>query len=146
MEKIIELAQFLGIEADTIEKDEYNENKFYADGGEYLVLTDEEADKATAEEIESLLWAFNADFIIEKTGLSRKMSDYEVKSVIESLTELQGKTCESCNEFIKAVIKGTCGLENFIIAAVNADGRGHFLASYDNNENESDNYFIYRVN
>ena len=144
--KIKALAEFLGIEADAIEKDEHVENRFYADGGEFLVLTDKEADKAAAEEIEFSLWAFNADFIIEKTGLSRKMSDYEAKSVIESLRKMQESTCESCNEFIKAVIAGTCGLENFTLAAINADGRAHFLATYDDKENESGDYYIYRTN
>ena len=36
------------------------------DGTEWLVLTDEEADEITREEIEESLWAFNPHFIIDR--------------------------------------------------------------------------------
>jgi hypothetical protein len=38
------------------------------------------------------------------------------------------------------------GLEGFVEEAVSADGRGHFLSSYDGEENEQDGFYIYRIN
>lgn len=34
----------------------------------------------------------------------------------------------------------------FVNDAIDADGRGHFIALYDGYENEQDGYFIYRQN
>jgi hypothetical protein len=59
---------------------------------------------------------------------------------------MQEKCCEGCNDFFKAIIKGTCGLDKFVEDAIEADGRGHFLAYYDGEENEQGDCFIYRVN
>ena len=64
----------------------------------------------------------------------------------ESLKKMQQDQCESCNEFIRALIDGKEGIESFIDSAVSADGRGHFLSSYDGEENEEGDYFIYRIN
>lgn len=59
---------------------------------------------------------------------------------------MQENCCESCNEFIRALIDGTCGIDEFVREAIMSDGRGHFIATYDGEENEQDEYFIYRVN
>ena len=144
--KLADLKDFLKDTPMAIEKG-YDENHFQTiDGAEYLVLTDEEADKATREEIEGLLWAFNADFILKKTGFSDKLSSGEWTAMKAALEEMQNKTCEACNEFIKGLINGTCGFDKFIEAAIEADGRGHFLASYDGEENEQGDCYIYRIN
>lgn len=144
--KMADLKDFLK-DTPAIVSQGYDENHFETDdGAEYLVLTDEEADKATRDEIESLLWAFRADFILKKTGFSDKLSSGEWTAMKAALEEMQNKTCESCNEFIKGLINGTCGLDEFVAAAIEADGRGHFLAYYDGEENEQGDSFIYRVN
>ena len=143
--KMADLAEYLGINQSEIRQG-YDENHFETDDAEYLVLTDEEADKATRDEIESLLWAFRPDFILKKTGFSDKLSAGEWTAMKAALEEMQHKTCESCNEFIKGLINGTCGLDEFVTAAIEADGRGHFLAYYDGEENEQGDSFIYRVN
>ena len=104
----------------------------------YLVLTDEEADEKATENIKDSLWAFNAAFILSECGLDM--------SGVESLKQMQEKSCESANDFILSLVEKTCGLNSFIKAAISADGRGHFLSSYDGNENESGEYFIYRTN
>ena len=59
---------------------------------------------------------------------------------------MQRNSCEDCNEFIKAMIDGTCGMNNFVERAIDADGRGQFLSQYDGEENEFGGYFIYRIN
>lgn len=109
---------------------------------DYLILTDEEADEQAKEYIKDSLWAFNADFIIGECGL-----DF---SGVESLKKMQEKSCEGANDFILSLVEKTCGLASFVEAAISADGRGHFLSSYDGEENEvtvnGKAYYIYRVN
>ena len=135
MTKIEALAKFLEISTEDITETDWS--TLEADGGEFLVMTDEEADAKAYEEIEESLWAFNADFIIDMCGFSGGE---------KSLIAMQRESCENCNEFIKAMIEGTCGLDKFVDVAIESDGRGHFISMYDGEENEQDEYFIYRVN
>ena len=135
MTKIEALAKFLEIGIEDIT--ETNWDTLEADGSEFLVLTDEEADAKAYSEIEESLWAFNADFIIDMCGFSGGE---------KSLIAMQRESCEDCNEFIKAMIEGTCTLDTFVQSAIETDGRGHFISMYDGEENEQDEYFIYRVN
>ena len=135
MTKIEALAKFLEISTEDITETDWS--TLEADGGEFLVLTDKEADAKAYEEIEESLWAFNADFIIDMCGFSGGE---------KSLIAMQRESCENCNEFIKAMIEGTCGLDKFVDVAIESDGRGHFISMYDGEENEQDEYFIYRVN
>jgi hypothetical protein len=92
---------------------------------DYYVLTDSEADEKAAEYIKDSLWAFNASFIIEHSKLP-----YEAKEMVQSF---QSVKCESANDTIEALIED---MNEFVQDAIRADGRGHFLSSYDGNENE----------
>ena len=122
------LAEFLNIDLEDV--DSYEDD--------YLVLTDDEADEAVREYIKDSVWAFNASFILCECGLDGSGED--------SLKAMQEKSCESANDFILSLIEKTCGLDEFVDSAVCADGRGHFLSSYDGEENEQGEYFIYRTN
>ena len=135
MTKIEALAKFLEISIEDITETDWG--TLEADGSEFLVLTDEEAYAKAYEEIEESLWAFKAEFIIDMCGFSGGE---------KSLIAMQRESCEDCNEFIKAMIKGTCGLNFFMNRAIKYDGRGHFISMYDGEENEQDEYFIYRAN
>ena len=135
MTKIEALAKFLEIGIEDITETDWG--TLEADGSEFLVLTDEEADAKAYEEIEESLWAFNADFIIDMCGFSGGE---------KSLIAMQRESCEDCNEFIRAMIEGTCGMDSFVESAIETDGRGHFISMYDGEENEQNEYFIYRVN
>ena len=122
------------------EIEEYEENN-----GDYLVLTNSEADEKAAEYIKDSLWAFNASFLAGETGI-----DDEVFKAIQD----NGK-CEGNNNAIESCIDD---MESFVNAAISADGRGHFLAGYDFEENEETvniygegdaanaTFYIYRVN
>ena len=103
--------------------------------GDYLVLTDEEADEAVREDIDGIVWAFNSAFLSVHTGVD--------VIAIEAIQDL----CEGGNDAIKSMIKD---FDYFVEDAVRADGRGHFLASYDHEENEimfnGVEYYIYRRN
>lgn len=91
--------------------------------GEFAVGTEADADKDCAEYIEDSAWAFTSSFLSRYTGLPEEM----FSAVQES--------CESANDAILICIKrAEGGLAGFIELAVDADGRGHFLASYDHEQ------------
>ena len=142
MSKLETLAEFLEVGTNEIEESKYYDNGFSYGNQEYLVLTDEEADKKVAEEIRETLWAFNADFIMAHAKNYDEMSDYEYRSAVESLRQAQGTQCESLNGLVYAIIED---FDDFVESAVMSDGRGHFISHYDGYENEQGNYYIYRV-
>jgi len=121
-----------------VEEARYGDNTFEVGRCEYRVLTDDEADDAALEYIEESLWAFNAEFLAGQTNLP-----------VEVFTALADQ-CEGANDAILAIIKQTCGLNDFVADAVSADGRGHFLGQYDGDEGEirigGTDYYIYRNN
>lgn len=112
-----------------------NDDDVYSD--DYLVLTDSEADEKAADYITDSLWAFNAEFLSGETGI-----DVEVFKAIQD----NGK-CEDNNQSIESCIDD---MDGFIQAAISADGRGHFMSTYDGEEYEEtvngETYFIYRIN
>ncbi len=112
-------------------------------GNEYKVLTEEEADEATAEEIKNSLWAFTPEFILHHTDFYQYSTDYEDEAFLDALRNLQERICEGADAIIRALI---LDLDKFIEDAVDADGRGHFISFYDGKENESDDFYIYRIN
>ena len=138
MDRIKALAEYLG---ESVENLRNNGDNYFqvVDGYEYLVLTDGEANEKAQEYIEDSLWAFNADFILDTCGLDSS------SNIIRSLRKMQEDSCEGCNDFIRALVDGTCGIDEFTKQAILADGRGHFLSSYDGEEGEQDGYFIYCI-
>lgn len=140
MEKLEALAKFFECSPDDLKPDcqSYGLDVYSLGEKEYAIGTDDEADEAAKEYIEQSLWAFNADFILEQCGLPLELSE-----AISAFTE---KKCEGANDSIQKLIERTCGLDSFCRAAIRADGRGHFLASYDSTENEMDGFYVYRIN
>ena len=110
------------------------ENEFEEGGRSYLVLLDDEADQVAQERIKESLWAFNASFLASYTKLPQK--------IFEALQ----KDGEGSNDTILQLIETQSNLEDFANDAVSADGRGHFIASYDFDENEEGIFYIYRTN
>lgn len=114
-------------------------------GNEYRVLTDEEADKAAEEYIEESLWAFNAEFILEHSKIEVVGREYD--EIVKAFHKMQETLCESANALVKALVTDiNDSIDDFVQAAVEADGRGHFISSYDGEEYESENFYIYRTN
>lgn len=109
-------------------------------GNDYLVLTDSEADEKAKECIVSSLWAFTPSFLAERTELYT-----EVFEAIQG----NGK-CECNNDTIYNLIQKLDDIDSFVQAAISADGRGHFLSSYDGIETEETTqgvtFYIYKVN
>jgi len=128
----IVLAHYL-VEGDN--RPDYDEAQNDYDNQDYLVYTDEEADEAVREEIEESLWAFTPSFLSAHTGVDEE--------VFVALAD----RCEVNNDSYKRMIKD---FDAFVDDAVACDGRGHFLAPYDHEENEITfngiTYYIYRRN
>ena len=114
------------------------ENEFECNGETYIVLTDEEADAAAAQDIELSLWAFNASFLAGY--MPEGISEDDVNSI-------RGDRCEDANGAIIALVNAGRGLETLIEAAIGLDGRGHCLAHHDGEEHESEcgTFYFYRV-
>jgi len=102
-------------------------------GEDYLVLTDEEADEKVYEYIADTVWGFTPSFLSGYTGI-----DEEVFVTLQEAGKYDA---------IRSMIQD---FDAFVEAAVSADGRGHFLATYDHNEYDvtvyDTTYYIYRVN
>lgn len=135
------LAAWLGVEESEITEarfDCWGLTVFEVGSDSYAVGTDEEADAACVSYIEDSLWAFKGTFIAEACGLP-----YELGEMLSSFSE---KKCEDANPALRALVGKTCGVCAFARKAIGADGRGHFLASYDGDEIDLGNgFFAYRI-
>lgn len=114
------------LEIDTDDVSEGYGDELDAGGlGTFLVLSDDEAGAAVFDYVRESVWAFNADFLAKQTDVPAEM--------FEAVQE----QCEGANDAILPLIERTeDGLAGFVAAAVEADGRGHFLAGYDGEEIE----------
>ena len=91
--------------------------------GEYAIaFSDDIANNAAKQYIEDSLWAFNAEFLANETDMP-----------VEVYKALQPQY-EDSSDAILELIEKTCGLDSFIKSAIAADGRGHFISSYDSQE------------
>lgn len=141
--KLKALSKYLEEPMKDLEPSEYGDDTFAINRQDYMVLTDEEANTAAKDYIKESLWAFNADFIIDHSDLP-----YES---IEMIKGYQESKCEGANETIEALITD---IDEFVDDAICADGRGHFLNTYDDEENEitikvkdkEHTFYIYRIN
>lgn len=105
-------------------------------GINYHAGTDEEMDEVATVYIKDSLWAFNSNFLAQQTDMPE-----------EVFKALQPQ-CESANEAVEAIVEKTCGIEEFVEAAISADGRAHFLNNWDGSEEtatvEGEDYYAYR--
>lgn len=132
------LEMFLGEEVENL-----CDNIFESESGaEYMVLTNDEADSETENRIRELLWAFNADFILKHTSFYHVSTEEKDQVFTNSLKIMQNTLCENANDLVYAMIED---IDFFIVDAIEADGRGHFLSDYDGEENEQNGYYIYRT-
>ena len=137
-------AKALGCEPEYLTKESYDHyglTVYSGNGMEIAIGTDEEADTATAEYIKESLWSFNPSFILSHSKVA--YSDRLQKALVH----LQKELCEDANPLVEALIKD---LDHFVSDAISSDGRGHFLSSYDSEEQEIDIngtiFFYYRLN
>lgn len=99
---------------------------YKVDGVEWAyAATDAAAYRACRAYIYDTVWAFNADFLV------RYMPKGVTKEVVEAI---QKNGSEDANEPIFAMLRNK---RKFLIEAISADGRGHFLSGYDGHERDS---------
>mgnify|MGYP001175559686 CR=1 FL=1 len=137
------LAVHLDIDADVIAVRDYDDCLF-GEGQdfdhEYLVLTDEEATQRAIDAARNSLWAFQKTFWGNYTDLS--------PSAVKAIGKAQEILCEDAGPVLEAIVGAR--LDEMLVDAVDVDGRGHFLAGYDGEENAIDckgeTFYVYRVN
>ena len=139
MEKTEALSIYLGCEEDEISEG-YDECTFEHGKQEYLVLTEEEADERCKDYILDTLWAFNTSFLTNYISCENRYEDRDLEKSLVTLQEL----CETSNVVIKLLVGNR--IDELIEDAISTDGRRVFLASYDGEEIEEGNYYIYRTN
>jgi|WetSurMetagenome_2_1015567.scaffolds.fasta_scaffold666587_1 hypothetical protein len=107
---------------------------------EWFVVHEKDYSHLLTETIISTAWAFKPEFLAKLTGHSQVGFEELSKSNL----------CENLNEFYVTIINLTCGMKKFVDTAVETDGPGHYLASYDGIERKYKagrvTYFIYRSN
>ena len=114
----------------------------------YLILTEEEADKKTKEEILNSLWLFSPDFLVDYINYDYNSTE-ERKALILGLLTIQNNLYENANKIIKILVKDN--LEDLIRDAIESDGRGAFLSMYNGKEEDitdpdtKEIYYIYRI-
>lgn len=116
------LAEYL--KTDVIEAQELIDNDSWE------VMTYEDAYETATEYIRESLFAFNLSFLQEHSEVLQKMDKDSYKSYVSTV-------CESANEFVEACIDD---FDSFVEDAINTDGIGHFLNSYDGNAYDTDDF------
>lgn len=98
---------------------------------EWVICSESQAYKIAQGKVLDDLWAFNADFIIDFLKVKKpEICNKETAQVLcEAIVQFQEKMCESAQPIIKALIEPH--LDKFIESAIEADGIGHFVSSYD---------------
>jgi hypothetical protein len=127
LKRFLEQEEQEKVNIEDIKPSQYDENTFDTPYGEYMVLTEDKANEKAKEYILDSLWAFNSSFIIQHS----KVLDYDKGS--EQIIKAIQEQCENGNEAMKKLIDN---LDEFVEEAIEADGRGHFLNTYDGQEHE----------
>ncbi len=99
-------------------------------------------DRAARRAVIDSLWAFNTDFIVDfiarrRPGMGRVLNQTRAHAAImKGIKDMQEKLCEDASPVVRLLIGPH--LNAFVEEAIRADGRGHFLSSYDSEERDSD--------
>lgn len=124
------------LDGESVDVSRYDTSLFVAvDGSEYLVLSEEEADERVKDYIRESVWAFQPEFLAEHLVIEDREAAI---CVLEALRE----KCEDANEPILSMVRD---VDVLVEDAISADGRGHFLASWDGEEHAEGDFFIYKV-
>lgn len=109
---------------------------------EYLVCTDTQATAEATDDMADSLWAFRSEF------LSYYVPALRNDRARAAFDRMRGTLCEDATELVRALVGDQ--LDELMCDAIAADGRGHFLASYDGAEREVNHdgqtFYVYRRN
>ena len=138
--KIVGLAEHLDIDIEDVGDIDITDDEctFEIHGGEWLVCTDEEADRKCADEIREMVWAFNTSFLL----------GFVPRYITESMLDACKEKCEDANDDVLQLIEAGEGMENFVDSAIASDGRGGYLNLYSSDEEEieidNNTFYIFR--
>ena len=126
------LADYLGELRESV-KPQRGFDEIETPSGVFMVLTDGEAQARAQEYITETLWAFRPGFLARFIPLNPGT----IKAMQEALEE-------SANPAFLAMLKD---LNRLCFEAIQEDGRGHFIASYDGEEIKlPGGLYAYRIN
>ncbi len=128
-QQLLEVQKYFQCESDEIEHVE--DDTYMVCHQEHIICADKKADELAADYIENSLWAFNPSFICDCID---GLSDSARTAIEDMLKHSQQTLCEDANDAILRLVSGN--LQDLINAAIQANGRGHFLSSYDGEEIE----------
>lgn len=126
----------------------YAEYKYETCGETFYALEDDRAYALAFQIIKDELWALNPEFIAEHLKYDIVYCDNpaDLDDLRLAIRAVQNRLCEGANAIIQALIDD---LDEFVEDAIAADGRGHFISSYDGKEHEvtvdGETYYIYRL-
>lgn len=101
---------------DGIELDSVDGSWFYlTDGSSYMILNKEGQEEHAKDYIEESISYFSPSFLAWHTDIE--------EIVFEKLVDE--------NEAVLSIVKGTCGVDDFVQDAMHVDGVGHFISNYD---------------
>ena len=126
----------------------YSDYVYETCGEEFCILEDERAYALAFQLIKDELWAFTPGFIVKHLKHEIVYCEYPVDldDLQLAIRAAQERLCEGSNAIIHALIDD---LNVFVDDAIAADGRGHFISSYDGEEHEvtvdGETYYIYRL-
>lgn len=110
---------------------------------EYAFGTEEQANEAAKTYIGESLWAMNSSYLAQETGLSR-----DVFSALINESGGGEKYQEDYERIVANLADG--GVDGFAERAIEEDGRGHYLSTYDGEETEvevgDETFYLYRTN
>lgn len=126
---IKQICKIIDVNASELRIEEFGNHRATIEtcGQTWEVAHEDTAVELAKERIEETLWAFNAEFIARHTATDLP------KELIEALRKMQSELCEDANEIIKSMIED---LDAFLDEAIETDGLGHFLSSYDGEYHE----------
>ena len=110
----------------------YNLSVYQIGNQEWAIGTKSQFYKIAIERIKEELWAFRAAYLadfLEEKKVFPTWSQKEWQVFMNSLTQMQEKMCEDATPMIEALLGPH--LESFIETAIEDDGLGHFVSSYD---------------
>lgn len=112
------------LEDEDAEPETYD-SRVYGLAGDWLILTDEEADEEAREAIRRDVWAFVPSFLVAY------MPEGVTEDVLSTIAESK---CEDAAPCFLAMIGDR--FEDFASDAISTDGRGRFLSGWDGCEHE----------
>ena len=126
------LADYLGELRESV-KPQRGFDEIETPAGDFMVLTEGEAQARAQEYITETLWAFRPGFLARFIPMHP-----------ESIDRMQKALNDDANPAFLAMVKD---LNRLCFEAIQEDGRGHYLASYDGDEIKlPGGFFAYRIN